>query len=155
MFELKDYKDFCNEQTDCNKCPLSGDELTGFYNCCIGFIVEHSSKAEEIIATWKEKSRRRQTVDRQTIFIVTSEYDNSIYGTASSKEKAEEIIEKSAKEVLENCIAVDPEDSGIYWEDWDEARRNEFYEKEIKSGYQIIERKMDTYITEDGEVELV
>lgn len=148
MFELKDYIDFCDEQSDCYMCPLCGDEIVGIYDCCMGFISNYPEKAEEVMTAWKEDVR-------QITYIVTSEYDNSIYGIASSRDKAEEIIEKSAKETLENCIAVDPEDSGIYWEEWNETQRNEFYEKEIKSGYQIIERKMDTYITEDMEVKLI
>lgn len=154
MFELKDYKDFCSEQTDCGQCPLCGDAITGYYGCCMGFIVEHPELAEKTIATWKEEIRQRQIANRQSIYVISNEYDTCIYAIASTKEKAEKIVEKLAMNALADCLAVDPEDSGIYWDGWDEGRRKSFYETEIKSGYCITETKLDTYKI-DEEVECI
>lgn len=152
MFELKDYTDFCEEHL-CSECPLK-DNIEGWYDCCMGFIVEHPNEAEEVIATWKKEVRQRQIANRQTIYIISDKYTNCVYAAASGKENAEKIIEKLATNALADCLAVDPEDSGIYWDELDEEHRKNFYEKEIKSGYCITETKLDTYKI-DKVVELV
>lgn len=78
-------------------------------------------------------------------------FPNSICGLTDSLEKAEQVLEKIAQEALKDCLAVDPKDSGIYWDDWTEEERETFYIEDIKSAWVIVERKMNTYIL-DGEV---
>lgn len=154
MSELKDYIDFCNEQSDCYMCPLCGDEVVGIYDCCMGFVSNYPEKAEEVITTWKENIRQRQIANQQTFYIVYDTALQNIEAIATTQEKAEEIVDKLAQVALDTCLAVDPEDSGLDWDNWTEEYQRQFYETQIKSSFIIIEKKIDTYKI-NGEVELV
>lgn len=79
---------------------------------------------------------------------------DAIQGLADSLEKAETILEKIAQNALADCLAVDPEDSGIYWDNMTEEQQQEFYEEEIKSNWAIKKMKLNTYII-DNEVKMI
>lgn len=74
-------------------------------------------------------------------------FSDAICGLADSLEKAEAMLEKIAQEALVVCLAADPEDSGIYWDDMTEAQQEKFYNEEIKGNWAIKEMELNTYIT--------
>lgn len=63
---LKDYREFCTEHLNCESCPLCGDEVTGIYEHCMGFISEYPEKADNIIREWKAAEEKRKIDKRQT-----------------------------------------------------------------------------------------
>lgn len=141
---LKDYREFCLEQKDCDKCPLKGDALSGIYENCLGYITEHAAEADNAIQKWKKEQEQAKIVKRQSLFVI---YDNyfaeTIYGVASSYKIAEKMVEKLCEEDLANCLAVDSEDSGIHWDKMTKEQQEEFYNTEIKSSFVIKEMKLD------------
>lgn len=149
---LEDYINFCSSWTgDCEHCPLQGDEVTGTYYCCLGCITEHPEYTENIITNWK----RQQIEERKSIFLVVEKYNGdtevAISGMATTRQMAEEMLEKIAKAALEDCLAIDSEESGIYWDSWTAEERETFYEEDVKASWFIVEKKLDTY-TLNGEV---
>lgn len=77
------------------------------------------------------------------VYVIYDEYDSTIHAVTSTREKAEAAIEKLAHKALEDILAVDPSDSGIYWDDWSKVRRKEFYELHCRSSYGIQEMEID------------
>lgn len=99
--------------------------------------------------------KHQQIEKRKSIFLVIEKYNGdtktAIGGIAATRQMAEEMLEKIAKDALENCLATDSEESGIYWDSWTAEERETFYEEEVKASWVIVEKKLDTY-TLNGEV---
>lgn len=144
---LKDYKNFCSAQRDCDTCPLLGDNVSGIYEHCMGYISEYPEAADSIIQEWQTIEEKEKIEKRQSVYVIYDKYfSNTIYGVASSYETAERITATLGQEALANCLAVDPEDSGIHWDEMSEEQRKEFINTEIKEGFLIKEMKLDCYI---------
>lgn len=144
---IKDYRDFCSAQYDCDDCSLLGDELTGVYENCLGYVTEWAEKADHIVQEWKETKEKERINKRQTLYVVYDKYvAETIYGIAASEETAKKIIDSLAQKALANCLTVDAKDSGIYWDKMNDEQKAEFYETQIKSSFLIKKMKLDCYI---------
>lgn len=152
---LEDYREFCSEQKDCDKCPLKGDTLSGIYENCLGYVTEHAAEADSAIQEWKEELEQEKIAKRQSLFIIYDKYfAETIYGVASSYAIAEKMVKKLGEEALADILAVDSEDSGIHWGSMTKEQQEEFYNTQIKSAFIIKEMKLDCY-TYDEEVHAI
>lgn len=77
----------------------------------------------------------------KSVFIIVDRFAEGIEAIQGVAD-AYEVAEKMAQETLTDCLAMDSEDSGIYWNNWTEERKQAFYEEEIKSNWTIVERKI-------------
>lgn len=127
---IQDYRDFCENRSSCIDCPL----LNG-YQHCMGFIADFPEAADKVIQRW---------LDVPTTYIIVDKYESgesAIKGISYSKEEANKILEKVCSDDLIECIAETPENSGVFWSEMTEQEQKDFYEKEIKASYTIVEMR--------------
>lgn len=147
---LKDYREFCSSKDTCTDCPLHMDYNGGYENC-LGFVTEDPESADAIIQDWKKKQEQEKIAKRQKVYVI---YDtscgNTVRGIATSSKKAKQIKEKIAQNCLADLLAVDTEDSGIYWDVWTDDIKEDFYEEQVKNTFIIKEMIVDTYEDDEG-----
>ena len=82
--------------------------------------------------------------------IYDKETPTIIYGIASTKEKAEMAKERIVESAMADMLAVDPMESGIWWDDWSEEHKAALWQ-ETAEVIGITEKETNVIQSSDGE----
>lgn len=127
---IQDYRNFCESRSSCKNCPLLND-----YPHCMGFIADNPEAADKVIQQW---------LNVPTVYIVVDKYESgesAVKGVARTREEADKILDNLCSESLIDCLSEKPEESGVFWSEMSEQAQKDFYEKEIKASFAVIEMK--------------